>query len=141
MTTTDRKRAQERSRRSAGGPAVGRQGSPVSFPRGTPGQRRGAYFIAAPSGSLGLTDPPRRPAQDPLGQLVGETRGRLLRELADLPTTTTDLAGILVVTRPTVSHHLRVLAFTGVGEPHRVGPEVFYHLSARGRALVRLWRR
>ena len=57
-----------------------------------------------------------------------------------MPATTTDLAEILVITPPTVSHHLHVLASAGVVEPHRVGSEVFYHLSARGRAFVRLWR-
>jgi DNA-binding transcriptional ArsR family regulator len=103
------------------------------------GRRCVAHFIAAASGALALIDRPCRTGHDPLCRLVGETRGRLLRELSDLPATTTDLAEILVVTPPTVSHHLHVLASVGVVEPHRVASEVFYHLSAHGRALVRLW--
>jgi DNA-binding transcriptional ArsR family regulator len=111
----------------------------VSYTRGGTGRRCVAHFIGAASGSLALIDRPHRIGHDPLCRLVGETRGRLLRELSDLPATTTDLAEILVVTPPTVSHHLHVLASAGVVEPHRVRSEVFYHLSERGRVLIRLW--
>lgn len=100
----------------------------------------GVSYIAAASGPLALGTEERASGEDPLERLIGATRARLLRELSSLPATTTDLAEALWVTPPTISHHLKVLATTEVVEAHRVGPEVFYHLTGRGRALLRLWR-
>jgi DNA-binding transcriptional ArsR family regulator len=52
------------------------------------------------------------------------------------PTTTTALAGRLALSPSTVSEHLSVLVTARLAVRRRSSNQVFYELSANGRALV-----
>jgi DNA-binding transcriptional ArsR family regulator len=75
-------------------------------------------------------------AVDPLPDLLGVTRTRLLRAVARRPSTTTELAAELSIAPSTVSHHLSVLTSTGVLACFRNSSAVIYHLTERGHRLM-----
>ncbi|WP_327361190.1 ArsR/SmtB family transcription factor [Streptomyces sp. NBC_01296] len=66
-----------------------------------------------------------------LGELIGETRGRVLAELAD-PRTTAELAGRLYLSPATVSYHLGILHRSGLLSRTRRARQVYYQ-----RAVIR----
>jgi DNA-binding transcriptional ArsR family regulator len=92
-----------------------------------------------------LTYPPRGVAElwarslsgpaDPVAVLLGRTRARLLAALS-LPMTTTQLAGLLGVSPPTASHHLKTLEAVGLVNAHRRGRVVFYKRTEAATALL-----
>lgn len=77
-------------------------------------------------------------AADPLPELLGVTRARLLRAVARQPSTTTELAAALGIAPSTVSYHLSVLTSTGVLDCVRNSSAVIYHLTDRGYRLMRV---
>jgi DNA-binding transcriptional ArsR family regulator len=77
-------------------------------------------------------------AVDPLPELLGATRTRLLRAVARRPSTTTELAAALHISPSTVSYHLSVLTSTGVLDCVRNTSAVIYHLTERGYRLMRV---
>ncbi len=87
----------------------------------------------------GLVYPVRRPtgqrATHALDDLLGRTRADILRDLA-VPRTTSELATRHQVAKATVSHHLGVLARSGLVARDRDGKRTFYVINGRGRHLV-----
>jgi DNA-binding transcriptional ArsR family regulator len=77
-------------------------------------------------------------AVDPLAELLGATRARVLRAVARRPSTTTELAATLSIAPSTVSYHLSVLTSTGVLDCVRNASAVIYHLTERGHRLLRV---
>ncbi|NUT44912.1 MAG: helix-turn-helix transcriptional regulator [Thermoactinospora sp.] len=70
-----------------------------------------------------------------LSALVGETRGRLL-ELLELPRTTIDLAALVGLGAPAVSHHLAVLHAAGMVWRVRHGRKVYYQRTLKASQLM-----
>jgi len=56
-------------------------------------------------------------------------RLRLLYLVAERPRNVTDLTGLLDVTQPTVSHHLRILRERGLVKARRAGTSIYYSLG------------
>jgi DNA-binding transcriptional ArsR family regulator len=63
------------------------------------------------------------------GALADPTRRRLLSELAEHPSTATELAGGLPISRQAVVKHLGALADAGLLERQRAGREVRYRVT------------
>ncbi|MFC0115453.1 DUF5937 family protein [Kibdelosporangium aridum] len=72
---------------------------------------------------------------DPLAGVVGRTKARVLRALAD-PASTTTLAQRLGVAPSTISEHVKALAAAGLLSARRSGRSVHYRRSALGDELV-----
>lgn len=70
-----------------------------------------------------------------LDRLLGATRAALLLDL-DVPRSTTTLSARLHLSPPAVSHHLQVLAESGLVVRHRDGRRVLYRRSERGDLLI-----
>jgi DNA-binding transcriptional ArsR family regulator len=85
-------------------------------------------------GHLWSTVQPATP--DDLNRLLGKPRARLLRLLADVPRTTSDLSTELAVTPSAVSQHLQLLHRTGLVAAERIGKRVYYRHSDLAAALV-----
>lgn len=75
-------------------------------------------------------------AVDALGELMGETRARLLR-LLDGELTTTALADLARTSPSTVSRHTAALRHSGLVTTRRLGGSVRHKRTALGSALVR----
>ncbi|WP_415830085.1 ArsR/SmtB family transcription factor, partial [Kibdelosporangium persicum] len=75
------------------------------------------------------------PEGDPLAGVVGRTKARLLRELAE-PASTTTLAQRIGVAPSTISGHVKALAAAGLLSARRSGRSVYYSRSALGDELV-----
>ncbi|MFI7062297.1 ArsR/SmtB family transcription factor [Kribbella sp. NPDC050124] len=73
---------------------------------------------------------------EPLVQLLGRNRARILVEAAD-PVSTTALVATTGLSLATVSDHLRVLTDAGLLDRRRSGRSVLYWQSDTGRRLVR----
>ncbi|TCO32499.1 helix-turn-helix protein [Kribbella steppae] len=73
---------------------------------------------------------------EPLVQLLGRNRARILVEAAD-PVSTTVLVATTGLSLATVSDHLRVLTDAGLLERRRSGRSVLYWQSDTGRRVVR----
>nr|WP_105969263.1 helix-turn-helix domain-containing protein [Streptomyces geranii] len=85
----------------------------------------------------GLRAPaPERPPDASLAALLGRTRATVLRSLA-LGATTSELAALLGVSMPTVSHHTTVLRDAGLVFSHRHHNTVLHTLTPLGAALLR----
>jgi DNA-binding transcriptional ArsR family regulator len=72
---------------------------------------------------------------DPLAGVLGRTKARLLRELAE-PASTTALAGRLAIAPSTISEHVKALAAAGLLSSRRAGRSVHYRRSSLGDELV-----
>lgn len=70
-----------------------------------------------------------------LDRALGRTRAQILRAIA-IPSTTTELAGLLDLSPGTVSGHLSVLRGAGLAGTHRAGREVLYHRTPVAGDLV-----
>ncbi|NUR93234.1 MAG: winged helix-turn-helix transcriptional regulator, partial [Nonomuraea sp.] len=88
------------------------------------------------SGSVWTDSAAAREDADPLSDLLGRTRARILR-LADLPASTAQLAGALELTAATVSAHLGVLRSAGLVGSRRSGRFVYYQQTDLARRLCR----
>ncbi|WP_197289717.1 ArsR/SmtB family transcription factor [Saccharothrix sp. NRRL B-16348] len=101
--------------------------------------RPGLTVLAADDGPVGLLYPARphatRRTGDPLAELIGRSRARLLTALAT-PGTTTALARELDAGIGVVGDHLGVLRRSGLVERTRQGREVVYRRTALGDALA-----
>jgi len=101
--------------------------------------RPGLTVLAADDGQVGLHYPalphtsPR--ARDPLSDLIGRSRGRLLRAL-ETPGTTTALARELDASVGAVGDHLGVLRRSGLVERVREGRRVLYRRTPLGDAVA-----
>ncbi|GAB3364260.1 ArsR/SmtB family transcription factor [Amycolatopsis echigonensis] len=98
-----------------------------------------AYFRVAqpePSAALGRTaERTIEAAQDPLPELLGETRARALHALA-VPLSAAELAGQIGVTPVAASKHAGVLRRAGLVESRRDGNTVRHAVTATGLALL-----
>lgn len=70
-----------------------------------------------------------------LDRALGRTRAQILRAIA-IPSTTTELAGLLDLSPGTVSGHLSVLRTAGLAGTHRDGRAVLYHRTPVAGDLV-----
>lgn len=95
----------------------------------------GQAAVGMATGGLRVT---RHDLTDPLARLLGTPRGRVIRSLASLPGSTTDLAAELGFAPSTISHHLSFLTIAGVVEQRRHGAFVLYNLTDRGLHLSRM---
>lgn len=85
----------------------------------------------------GPAAPAHSPGSDPLAELLGAGRARIVRELTQ-PATSTQLAAALTLSLGTVSAHLTVLRDADIATGARVGRHVIYRLTTRGTELVQL---
>jgi DNA-binding transcriptional ArsR family regulator len=86
-------------------------------------------------GAAAMWEPP--PATDPgaLGVLIGQSRARVLRSLAE-PASTTQLARALGIATGAAGDHLAVLLRSGLVDRARAGRSVLYRRTALGDALA-----
>ncbi|GAA1875683.1 ArsR/SmtB family transcription factor [Asanoa iriomotensis] len=91
------------------------------------------YALVYPA--RGIAAPADAPAADGLDRLVGRSRARLLRALAE-PASTTQLVGTLGMNLGTVGDHLAVLRDAGLVTRTRSGRSVLYRRTALGAALA-----
>lgn len=66
------------------------------------------------------------------------TRMAIFQQLASGPMAVNELAGMLPVSRPAVSQHLRVLKDAGLVSDRRAGTRRIYQLNPEGMRLLRL---
>jgi DNA-binding transcriptional ArsR family regulator len=83
-------------------------------------------------------------AADPFEALGDPQRRAILALLGDRPRAVGELASLLPVTRPAVSHHLRLLKEAGLVSDERVGTRRVYALRREGldavaRYLEQVW--
>jgi DNA-binding transcriptional ArsR family regulator len=81
---------------------------------------------------------------DPFEALGDPQRRAILALLGDRPRAVGELASLLPVTRPAVSHHLRLLKDAGLVDDERIGTRRIYALrreglDAVGRYLEQVW--
>lgn len=74
---------------------------------------------------------------DPWQALADPTRRHIFRRLTAHPSTATDLARDLPISRPAVSQHLRVLLESNLVEVHPQGRHRFYHPRPDGLSVIR----
>lgn len=92
--------------------------------------------VAYPARGVGTVWPPSSGrSAGALGDLLGASRARLLREL-DAEASTSTIARRLGLGLPTTSVHLRVLRAAGLVAARRGGREVLHRRTALGAALV-----
>jgi DNA-binding transcriptional ArsR family regulator len=87
---------------------------------------------------------PANAAPDPFEALGDHQRRAILRLLGDRPRSVGELASALPVTRPAVSHHLRLLKDAGLVGDERIGTRRIYALRREGleavdRYLEQVW--
>jgi DNA-binding transcriptional ArsR family regulator len=103
-------------------------------------------FAAEPTGPVRVIYPARGSGNawqapmaesegDPLAALLGRSRAAILRSLA-LPLSTTELAGELGLSAPSVSQHLSVLRRNGLVVSWRSGRRVLYRRTALATSVV-----
>jgi DNA-binding transcriptional ArsR family regulator len=83
-------------------------------------------------------------AADPFEALGDPQRRAILALLGDQPRAVGELAALLPVTRPAVSHHLRLLKEAGLVSDERIGTRRIYALRREGleaveRYLEQVW--
>ena len=83
-------------------------------------------------------------AADPFEALGDPQRRAILALLGDEPRAVGELASLLPVTRPAVSHHLRLLKEAGLVSDERIGTRRIYALRREGletveRYLEQVW--
>jgi DNA-binding transcriptional ArsR family regulator len=86
----------------------------------------------------------RAAAGDALDALGDPQRRAILALLGERPRAVGELADVLPVTRPAVSHHLRLLKGAGLVEEERIGTRRIYALRREGleaveRYLEQVW--
>jgi DNA-binding transcriptional ArsR family regulator len=86
------------------------------------------------SGNLPLVDAYLQAGLDALGD---GTRMAIFQRLANGPMAVKDLAGMLPVSRPAVSQHLRILKDAGLVTDSRAGTRRLYQLDPEGVARLR----
>jgi DNA-binding transcriptional ArsR family regulator len=74
---------------------------------------------------------------DGLGALGDGTRMAIFESLAERPRAVGELADVLPVSRPAVSHHLKVLKAAGLVTEHAEGTRRIYRLNPDGVAAMR----
>jgi len=74
-----------------------------------------------------------------LSALGDPTRREIFERIAERPTAVGDLARGLPVSRPAVSHHLRVLKEAGLVREVADGTRRVYHIDPRGVGAMREW--
>ncbi len=78
--------------------------------------------------------------RDPFGALADPTRRHIVELLVrDGPSTATNLAGQLDISRQAVAKHLQLLAGAGVATSARIGRETRFEVSPDGFDDVRRW--
>lgn len=92
--------------------------------------------VYPPRGMAELWDERSAEPTDPLIALVGRTRSLLLATL-NVPRTTTQLAGQLDLSPPSVSRHLKILQATALVTARRRGRMVLYQRTSAGTALLK----
>jgi DNA-binding transcriptional ArsR family regulator len=93
-------------------------------------------LVYPPRGLESFWEPDEHDDQDPLGELLGHRRARILRRL-EQPTSTSVLVRQLGYSLGGVSEHLSVLRRAGLAIARRDGQRVLYERNAAGDALVR----
>ncbi|MEU8574992.1 ArsR/SmtB family transcription factor [Streptomyces asoensis] len=112
---------------------------PTYFSWGTPVALANADLPPVMSYPLNHPAPPQAPAgagEAPLGALLGVTRARVLRCVAD-GLTTGELARAAGVSLSAASRHASVLRDAGLTASRQVGPAVLHTLTPLGAALLR----
>jgi DNA-binding transcriptional ArsR family regulator len=79
------------------------------------------------------------PVTDAFGAIAHPIRRQIAVELAAGEKAVRDLAGVLPVTRPAVSQHLRIMLDVGLVSQQRIGRENRYRLHAERLDEIRLW--
>ena len=79
---------------------------------------------------------PARSSPDPFEALGDPQRRAILALLGDRPRAVGELASLLPVTRPAVSHHLRLLKDAGLVSDERIGTRRIYALRHEGLEAV-----
>ena len=74
-----------------------------------------------------------------LTALADPTRRRVFESLRTGPSSVTELAATLPVSRPAVSQHLKVLAEAGLVQADKVGRQRVYRLDTAGLFALRRW--
>lgn len=74
---------------------------------------------------------------DALGALGDHTRRAIFESLSERPRAVGELADVLPVSRPAVSHHLKVLKEAGLVSEHAEGTRRIYRLNPDGVAALR----
>jgi DNA-binding transcriptional ArsR family regulator len=95
-------------------------------------------LVYTPRGAARLWVASPAPAGEAIAAALGAGRASIRRELS-VPRTTTELARQLGLSPGTASEHLSRLRKARLVEPHRVGRNVFYHLSYEGEQLLRIF--
>jgi DNA-binding transcriptional ArsR family regulator len=83
------------------------------------------------------TDGPGDRSGDALSALGDGTRLAIFQSLAERPRAVGELAAELPVSRPAVSHHLKVLKAAGLVSDHAEGTRRIYRLNPDGIAALR----
>lgn len=79
-------------------------------------------------------------ATDPFAALADPTRRQIVEMLVGAgPTTATELAGELDISRQAVAKHLQLLAGAGIATSERVGRETKFNASVGGFGDIRSW--
>ena len=76
---------------------------------------------------------------DPFMAIADANRRRLLEELRRGPRTVSELAGLLPVSRPAVSQHLKVLLDAGLVGVRAKGTRRIYTLENAGFVALNIW--
>ena len=76
---------------------------------------------------------------DPFMAIADANRRRLLEELRRGPRTVNELAGLLPVSRPAVSQHLKVLLDAGLVGVRAEGTKRIYALDGDGFLRLNIW--
>ncbi|MEV0587715.1 helix-turn-helix domain-containing protein [Nonomuraea sp. NPDC050310] len=97
---------------------------------------RPSMFAYPPRGFATVWDRAPRTRGEPLGELIGHSRARLLAHL-DLPLSTTQLAAEVGLTPAAVSQHLSVLRRTSLVTSRRDGRAVLYQRTSLATELLR----
>jgi DNA-binding transcriptional ArsR family regulator len=84
--------------------------------------------VPRPARALGTADH----AAGPFEALADPQRRAILALLGDRPRAVGELASLLPVTRPAVSHHLRLLKDAGLVDDERIGTRRIYALRREG---------
>lgn len=79
------------------------------------------------------------PVTDAFGAMAHPVRRRIVAELASGPKPVLALAGLMPISRPAVSQHLRILLDIGIVSHERVGREHRYQLHPERLDEIRHW--
>jgi DNA-binding transcriptional ArsR family regulator len=77
--------------------------------------------------------------ESPLGALGDSTRRQVFERLKSGPMSVGRLARGMKVSRPAVSHHLKILKEAGLVREHREGRKRLYEIDREGLDAVQRW--